>query len=744
MKKHIIIFTLLIGYLFPRSKVLIMSPEPDSEVSGNDVLIAVSTLGINGVNANSIQLILDGDDVTHSAYIDEDVVSYLINRLEPGEHDVQIYFKGREIEQWSFVTTKGEPVLNYSGRVRTSSSIDQIDDYTLNINQLMVDFKGSAYDWLKLKSNIKLTTQENILYQSRNVYGLEFAIKDYATIQVGDSNPRLSHYTLNGKRVRGLNAQLKLGWFNLQVVNGQINRAIDGELSKAYSYEIDTDDNGAKYLSLNRTGYTFAQNTLSARLALGRGEKFQWGLNFLKARDDTSSVQQILDDASIRYEDTSIAGLDSGIVYTLSELGTNAVVLDGKDWLGDGPKDNIVVGTDLGLSLFNKRLRLDGELAFSLTNNNIWGGAISKAAMDTLLDDSTDNLVAGSFDLGTLPIDPIEIEDFFIINPNLVPLVPIDINALEPGTPTSEFVDAVFSMPSLAYRGRAVTNFYGNYLAVEYSQVGPEFNSLANPYLVKNKREYSISDKLKLFQNRLMFTLGYKHQDDDILTTVVNVNSQNTISFGVNAIPGPNLPTVNFTLRSIERSNGIDEIVNLTDSTYTDSREKTETMNMVFNLNHRFNLVFPHTVNGTFVSVNKKDMFTDRDTAFVDPSMSTQVINFSLSTRYGQSLKTIFNITNNSSELSTGPGVRDTQDFLTTNFDVEYPFLEGQLLAKGGMNVANGSGLVDMSWVGFKTGIRWKMLEGFNLNLNGEFRSKEIGGEKKNTVIARAFLDYTF
>ncbi len=134
-------------------------------------------------------------------------------------------------------------------------------------------------------------------------------------------------------------------------------------------------------------------------------------------------------------------------------------------------------------------------------------------------------------------------------------------------------MDAVLSMPSLAYRGRAITNFYGNYVALEYSQVGPEFNSLANPYLVKNKREFSISDKLKLLQNRLMLTMGYKHQDDDILTTVENLKSQNTMSLGINALPGPGLPTLNFTYRSIDRDNGIDKLIPLTDSTFTDNRE---------------------------------------------------------------------------------------------------------------------------------------------------------------------------
>ena len=189
----------------------------------------------------------------------------------------------------------------------------------------------------------------------------------------------------------------------------------------------------------------------------------------------------------------SISDLDSGVVYMISELGTRAVILDRSDWSGQSPKDNIVIGTDMGINLFNKNIRLEGEVAFSMINNNIWDGPLSLSELDTLLDDSVDSKLLG-FDISDIP-DPSEFEKFLIINPNLTPLVPIDINALD-----EDPVDAIFSMPSLAYRGRAITNFFGNYIALEYNQTGPQFNSLANPYLVKNKREWSISDKLKFLE----------------------------------------------------------------------------------------------------------------------------------------------------------------------------------------------------------------------------------------------------
>ena len=738
----IIIFT-AVNLIKAQSEVLIMSPENESVVNNESVLIAASLLGVQNINSGSVRLLMDGMDVTNQAYVDSDMISCLLNDVEPGDHEINLFVNGSPT-RWIFTATATESNLKYSGKIRSSSSLDQIDDQTLNINKMTLDFKGSAYDWLSVRTNLKLTSQENSLYQPRNIYGLHLGLKDILTLRLGDSNPRVSHFTMNGKRIRGMDLDFTLGWFNFRFLNGEINRAVQGDLSNAYSFDIDTDEFGEKYISLDRSGYTFTQNVSSARLSFGKGDIFQWGFNYMKARDDTSSVDPELTNAQILYESDqtgSVEGLNSGTVYTISELGTHAKVLDGSDWSGSGPKDNLVVSSDIGMNLFNKRIRLDGEVAFSMTNNNIWGGPLSLAELDTLIDDSVDNKLS-SFDLSEFP-DPSDWKKYLIINSNLSPLVPIDINAFGDSS-NVDLMDAIFSMPSLAYRGRAITNFYGNYFSIEYSQTGPEFNSLANPYLVKNKREWAITDKVKLFKNRLMLNFGYKHQDDDILTNVENVKTQNTISFGFNALPGAGLPTLNFTYRSIDRNNGITELVVLPDMTTTDNREKTQTNNLMLNVNHRFDLVWNHSISATFVTIDKEDKFSGRAFDFIDPSMSTSVINVSLITRYNVPLQTSLNVTSNSSELSTGPGQRGIQDFLTANLNAEYPFLGKKILANGGINYANGSGVIEMSWFGVKGGFRWRILNDLSLNAQGEFRSKETAGISKNTIIARTNLEYSF
>ncbi len=749
--KNVRLILILLSTLWAQPSVLIMSPEPGEQVIDSNILIAASFYGMTDLKRENIQLILDKKNITSSAFVDNDMISYYVSSLVPGIHEIKLFTGDGDPVSWSFTVPgerqqKVEP-LEYSGRVRTNTSIDQVDEESLSVSQLFFDFRGTAYEILKFDTKIKLTNQENSLYQARNVFGFKFNLGEILSLNLGDTNPQLSHFTMSGKRIRGLDAALSLGWFNLHVIKGEINRTVQGANNNSYSYTVKNDDGGNKFLALSRKGYTFKQDVLAGRLAFGRGENFQWGIHFLKARDDTSSVNLKVNNATITYveSDGTFAGLDSGSVYTIDKLSNFSSIESGKYWKGTTPNDNLVIGTDLKISSDSKRMVLEGEVAFSLSNNNIWGGAVSKTEMDTLIDDVVDGKLS-SIDLDMIPFDPIDITDIFIINLNMVPLSPIDPAAFDDSSDVKLF-DAIMSMPSLAYRGKAILNYWGNYFSIEYSQVGPEFISLGNPYLVKNKRELSISDKLKLFKNRLMVNVGFKHQDDDIMTNMDDIESQNTFNLGLNILPGPGLPNANLSFKTIDRDNGIKKIIQLTDSTYTDNRKNTLSNYIIINVNHRFFLYWSHSINTTIMLLDKKDNVADRiddDPQYIDPGLKSNVINLSLTTNYNIPLRTTVSLSSNSSEFSIGPGNKVSQKFQTGNIDTEYILKQGKYTLNAGTNFAKGTGLTDVSWIGFKGGVKIKIIERLSFNAQGEFRSKFFGGKTNQSLIARANIDYSF
>ena len=90
MSKIIIYLVMLTAILWSQSGVLIMSPNPGEEISSNDILIAVSFYRMNGVNPGDIKLTLDGQDITSQAFIDSDIISCLVDNLDPGEHQATL------------------------------------------------------------------------------------------------------------------------------------------------------------------------------------------------------------------------------------------------------------------------------------------------------------------------------------------------------------------------------------------------------------------------------------------------------------------------------------------------------------------------------------------------------------------------------------------------------------------------------------------------------------------------------
>ena len=62
----------------------------------------------------------------------------------------------------------------------------------------------------QFRTNLKMTSQENHFINLET--GFSKGVKDILSINMGDSNPRISQYTMNGKRVRGLDFNLKLDY----------------------------------------------------------------------------------------------------------------------------------------------------------------------------------------------------------------------------------------------------------------------------------------------------------------------------------------------------------------------------------------------------------------------------------------------------------------------------------------------------------------------------------------------------
>ena len=740
-----------------KSPILILSPAPGERVLETDILIAASFFNLDSGAVEQVYLAVDGRDISQSLFITPEMMSVIIPTMESGKHHITLAVDSlRTLKKtWSFTVIKEDippPVFTWNGKLTTRGNIDRMDEEELSVGQTNLSLKGTVWDWLTFRTMLRVTTEESPYLQPRNK--AEFGVKfgKYAEVNIGDFYPRFSFLTLNGKRIRGADLKLKLGWFNLDLLYGDVNRDIQGEMDKAYASAII----GPSEITLDRTGYTFQQNVWGVHLGLGHGKKFRFGLNAVKVKDDAGSINSHVNNANIAVESDTVFYIPDGN-YTLDELtsltGGNVVVANPSEWSGATPQDNIVFGTDVGVYLDKKRFLWEAEVSLSLLNRDHRSGALTLAGLDTLADDSVDNKFTGTLDLSTIPIDPADIPLLFIYNENVTTPVPINPDVFNDSANVS-WADAIISMPTLAFKTRTVLNYFSQYITVEYSQIGPEYMCLANPYIQQDRREFIVSDKVRLFLNRMILSLMYNYRDNAILKTVGNVDKQQTLSAGGNLYPGRGLPSLNFRVQTVDRWNGETEVQSIvteqmgeTDTTYVDDREHTQSLNIMTSLNYRARLFgVQHDISTTFVMMEKKDQITNRglDNTFIDPAVYSRVMNASLRTGYSIPLKTMVSLTSTESRFNLSAEETATQVFHNISLNADYTFSLLGLTASGGINAAQGSGQTDFKWGGVKGGIQWKFKELFFVDSQIELRRKITNDITSNMLIGRVSLTYMF
>lgn len=345
-------------------EILILSPEPGTAVLPDEAVIAASFLSeTSGIDTNSVQILLDGEDVTNEAEVSEFLLSYTPIAIGPGRHEVRLKardLEGRPVEaSWRFrvrsvrqpkrgVRAAG-PEFSFNGRAFASLREEKVSGQKLTTNRFGTNFSG-RYGKLTFGGQVLLTSVESKFSQPRNRFTFRFGLP-WLQFVLGDSYPRMNDLILWGKRVRGLQGGLHLGFFNVDVAFGQTRRAIVFNDSRAPVFE---------------------QDLFAIRPSFGSGRHFQLGFTLMRVRDDRNSI--------------------SG--------GTN-------------PKDNVAFGPDLLIAIDNRRIELRASAAISFLTNDISGGALSKDS------------VAANFDVD-LPFDPQDYEKYFILNESTVPLDPRD------------------------------------------------------------------------------------------------------------------------------------------------------------------------------------------------------------------------------------------------------------------------------------------------------------------------------
>ncbi len=328
---------LLVSAKSPKDKeVLILSPDKADQLLAPDIYISISFVyASDQIDRKRTKIFFDEIDVSAFAVnIGElTIVSpdALPKNIGVGSHRLRIEVYDttnalyHSVERTMKVVTEQQAEairqgMQYSGNAQAEARNEDIKG-TQTLYKRLNARANASYGIVKTTGDIQLTSEEQSDRQPQNRYFLGVDAK-YVRLGIGDAYPRFPSTVLDGRRIRGLTAELLLGPFNVNYANGEIIRRVEGDTLTQTRDTITT----RTYIPP-----TLRRNLTILRPSFGKGENFQIGFTYLKAKDEF---------------DTS------------------------KD-KATKPQENMVVGTDVVVAFDDHRFELTAQASYSLNNIDI-------------------------------------------------------------------------------------------------------------------------------------------------------------------------------------------------------------------------------------------------------------------------------------------------------------------------------------------------------------------------------------
>ncbi|MEX2191706.1 MAG: hypothetical protein WEB33_13475 [Bacteroidota bacterium] len=344
-------------------EVQIISPEPGSVVAVEELGVVISLFyAPPQVDPKATRIFLDGIDVSKDAVLSEDLLIYspqnfnleiprgahiltveLVDTTGKLYHRVRTSFTATTVEELASEETR------FRGRVDGQLELRDEALAASHRSYIRGDLRTNAtYSIFQFGGMMHLDNQDKPTVQPQNRFSI-FAQTDWLRLEYGDAYPRFPSLMVSGKRVRGFTASLATGVLNLDVSIGQTTRGVEGIVDSTVA--VDTSNfvppKNSKLLRDTTyaffTGGTYKRNFLAVRTSFGSNEGTQWGLGFVKAKDDVGSIAY-------------------GVL----------------------PQENLVVGSDFRVAIDDENFKWETQASLSLTNTDITDGSFSQADYDQL------------------------------------------------------------------------------------------------------------------------------------------------------------------------------------------------------------------------------------------------------------------------------------------------------------------------------------------------------------------------
>ena len=480
--------------------VTIIAPDPGAVLVADDLVVVAALSDLDGdLDPSGVVLRVNGEDRTQEAIITPEVLTWLPSEGSPrGALQIEVtatdlaghrappaaiafhLAAGPRAADGSIITRFAPP----TGRFVLDSRFTQLEgdgatsrqepDQTL-FGRLdahgrlgLVSYRVKAY----------ATSDESSESQPRNRLRVDLEA-GFARARLGDVTPRFDPLTIWGKRMRGLELTLKANHFFVQVLGGATRRAIEGaghdtlDATAPKGHRTVVDDVG-----------TYTRNLRGLRAGIGPGAPLGLCLSVLRIKDDTGSI-----------------------TYGLK------------------PKDNTVIGADMGLRLFDRRVLIDAAAALSWVTEDISGGALTPEEAD-----STYGI--------ELPFDPEDFDHLLVLNASTTPLDPRGLS-------------------NVALHATARGNVRGNLFEMRMRRIGAVYRSLASTSLPQDHAGIRIKDSFGFLKRRIRVTGEYEMFHDNLSNDKLHTRETDIIGgiIAFTPLSGP-LSGLRAGLRLYDQANG--------------------------------------------------------------------------------------------------------------------------------------------------------------------------------------------
>ncbi|MGH2568686.1 MAG: hypothetical protein ACRDGA_10120, partial [Bacteroidota bacterium] len=483
---------------------------------------------------------------------------------------------------------------------------------------------NGSYGIMNFGASTHLDNQDKPERQPQNRFSF-FGATSFLGLQIGDAYPKFPSYIVSGKRVRGLSANLKLGFFNVDVTTGQTDRLVEGTLDSTHTYSDSSSaaarppntvqEQGLRYAFFSPG--TFQRDFFAVRPSFGKGENFQLGFTYMKAKDDVGSIKY-----------------------------------------GTSPAENLVVGSDLMFAFDDQRLKFESQASVSITNTDISPQAGSFEDLKTSDPDTYNDLK----DLADLA------STFITINKNLFP--------------TNPFGDG---LPGVSYEAALTLNYFNNFIRGSLFKRGAGYFSFGNDFLQTDIEGFNISDRIRMFDNKAILSLAYEQRNDNTANNKAGTTDFNYFNSTLTVIPGANIPTftVGYGLNNLVSDNQISRADLATSRTGLTQADSAARSNAIDNASNQLFLGASYDfVAGARQSLVFSLSSTSReDKSFFKRDQTNVNMQISLSTSFSPMLQTtvgyVLSQNESKNQIFTSTG-RDSV-LQTTTFDYSAATVSAQL-----------------------------------------------------------------